>query len=313
MKKRFKSRKKRRYIKKIIYFFIAILFIYISKYINVSRQYNKAMMNAILENMTESYNINNNYIYKVFKTNYKAAVTSPKFILNLELNYKPKSLSNSEEEVIFLSESNSPIVYIYNSHQGEKYSNKYLEDYNIVPSVVTASYMLKEKLENIGIETIVEDNDILLYMKQNNYDHSKSYIASRYFLNKVIDKYNSIKLYIDLHRDSVNGDVTTVRINDKEYAKVMFVIGLKYNTYEYNLAVVQNINEKLNEQYNGISRGILKKDNIGANGIYNQDLSPNIILIELGGVDNNIDQINNTLDVLSIVIGEYINEKEEEQ
>ena len=76
----------------------------------------------------------------------------------------------------------------------------------------------------------------------------------------------------------------------------------------YNLS--EKLNNKLKEKNPGITRGILKKGNIGANGIYNQDLNPNIILIEVGGYQNNIDEVNNSLDALSIVIGEYINEKE---
>ena len=43
--------------------------------------------------------------------------------------------------------------------------------------------------------------------------------------------------------------------------------------------------------------------------IFNQDLSPRAILIELGGVDNTLDEINNTLKVISEVLNEYIIEE----
>ena len=312
MKKRFKS-KKRKSKKFLIYIFLLLLLLYFKPF-NLKfklKNSNVRLINEILDSMTYNYNLSNKKLYNSIKKNYKNLFNSPKFILNSQLMYKPsKSKIEVQEKPFKYSENDAPLIYIYNSHQGEKYSNKYFEDYNIVPSVITASYMLKEKLDNIGINTIVEENDILSYMKQNNYDHSKSYIASRYFLEQIINKYDSIKLYIDLHRDSVSHDATTVNIDGKDYAKLMFVIGLKYETYEQNLSIVQYLNNKLNENYSGISRGILKKNNVGANGIYNQDLNSNVILIELGGIDNNIDEINNTLDILSKVIGEYINEKE---
>ena len=311
MKRRFKARK-RKNRKGLIYILIFVCLIYFEPYINKYRLKfsNELLINNLLENMTSSYTLKESTVYKIIKSNLKNLFNSPEYILSTELKYTMNNKDNHEKVSFLYNENELPIVYIYNSHQGEKYSNKYLEDYNIVPSVLTASYMLEEKLENNGINTLVEESDILAYMKNNNYDHSKSYIASRYFLTNTMNKYNSIKLYIDLHRDSVNHDVTTISIDGKDYAKVMFVIGLKYETYEQNLSIAEYLNNKLNENYKGLSRGILKKDNVGANGIYNQDLSPNIILIELGGIDNNIDEINNTLDILSKVIGEYLNEED---
>ena len=42
------------------------------------------------------------------------------------------------------------------------------------------------------------------------------------------------------------------------------------------------------------------------NGVYNQDLSPKSILIELGGQYNEIEELNNTIKVLAKVILKYI-------
>ena len=43
--------------------------------------------------------------------------------------------------------------------------------------------------------------------------------------------------------------------------------------------------------------------------IFNQDLSNNAILIELGGVDNDLEEINNTLHILAKILNEYIIEE----
>ena len=65
----------------------------------------------------------------------------------------------------------------------------------------------------------------------------------------------------------------------------------------------------LEEKYPGLTRGVLKKEGEYVNGVYNQDLNPNIILLELGGNNNNIDELTNTIDLIIPIIGEYINER----
>ena len=45
---------------------------------------------------------------------------------------------------------------------------------------------------------------------------------------------------------------------------------------------------------------------MNVNGIYNQDLSPNTLLIEVGGVDNTIEEVYNTIEALANVLNKYI-------
>jgi stage II sporulation protein P len=205
---------------------------------------------------------------------------------------------------------NKPKVYIYNSHQGELYTNKYMENSNITPNVMLASTMLQEKLESLGIKTIVEKNDILKYMSDNGLNHGGSYIASRYFLNKVYEKYPNLDLYIDLHRDATSYDIVHTSIDGKDYARVLFVIGLENHKYQSNLDITNKLNNIILSTYPDLTRGIMKKEGPGVNGVYNQDLNSNVILIEIGGDKNNIDEVNNTLDIIAKVIERYINEKE---
>ena len=241
----------------------------------------------------------------------KNIFNNPIYILKSEIKYDNNVQKENSNNILMSTVSiDSPKVYIYNSHQKEEYSYKYLEEYNIIPNVLMASNMLKDKLENLGINTLVEENDITKYMEENNLDHSGSYIASRYFLTNTMNKYNSIELFIDLHRDAASYEATHTIIDGKDYAKVLFVVGGEYDTYLLNKKVEEDINNIINEKYPTLSRGILKNEGWGKNGVYNQDLNSNIILIEVGSNYNNIDEVNNTLDALAIVIGEYLNEKE---
>jgi stage II sporulation protein P len=72
----------------------------------------------------------------------------------------------------------------------------------------------------------------------------------------------------------------------------------------------QKLHEQLNAIVPSISRGILKKGEEGANGIYNQDLARNIVLIELGGIDNTEEELMRTIAVLARAIA---NMKQNEQ
>lgn len=90
----------------------------------------------------------------------------------------------------------------------------------------------------------------------------------------------------------------------------MFVVGLDHKNYEPNLNLANELNNIIEEKYPGISRGISKKTGKGVNGIYNQDISSNSMLIEVGGVDNTIEEVNNTMDVLAEIISNYIKERD---
>lgn len=301
MRRKFK-RKKRLKIRFIVYVFVFIFLIYLFNIYIMRFKFitsNEKMLNNFLSE------IGNNNIDNLLNYIDKNIFNSPVYLLESQLNYR-KDRDNYEFAYVNVDK---PRIYIYNSHQGEEYSSKYLEDYNITPNVLMASEMLAEKLNKLNINTIVEENNILEYMNKNNLDHAGSYIASRYFLEKTMKKYNSIELYIDLHRDAVSHNASYIKINDKDCAKILFVIGLENSNYQSNLEVVEKINTIINNKYPGLSRGIMKKQGYGVNGVYNQDLNSNVILIEIGGHENNIDEVNNTLELVSSAIGEYFNEK----
>ena len=205
---------------------------------------------------------------------------------------------------------NNPIIYIYNSHQLENYNNKNLEIYGITPNVLMTSYILKEKLNKLGLSTIVETTNMTDFLNINGWDHASSYKASRLLMLENISKYESLKYFIDIHRDSVSKKVSTVNINNKSYAKVLFVVGLEHSNYQKNLNNTSKINTLIEKYYPGLSRGIYKKSGSGVNGIYNQDLDENVILIEVGAVENTIEEVFNTIEALSNVLYYYIKGEE---
>ena len=98
---------------------------------------------------------------------------------------------------------------------------------------------------------------------------------------------------------------STTTINNESYAKVLFVMGTNYDNKK-NLEMANALNDYLKKFDSTLSRGIMLRGGTGTGGIYNQNFSPNTVLIEVGGQYNTIQEVNNTLKVLAEAICKYI-------
>ena len=239
-------------------------------------------------------------------------VNKPISILENVFHFRP----NEQTNMTYVNNPNTkqiekleikPTVYIYNTHQTESYQGNALEGYSIKPGVMMASYILQERLARENIKSLVMEDNISDYLNLNNMKYNKSYIASRKFLTEALEKYNEYKLIIDLHRDSISKDKSTVIINNKSCAKISFVVGEDHDNYEKNLKTATKLNDSIKQKYPTLTRNILVKGGKGTNGIYNQDLSENIVLIEIGSQENTIDEVLNTIELLTPIIKDYVN------
>lgn len=201
-----------------------------------------------------------------------------------------------------ISLNNNNLVYIYNTHDTEKYTLPFTSDYSIIPDVTLVSKMLKEYLKNYNIDSYIESSKTKDYLKKNKLKYSDSYEASRYYLEKNLN--NNYKLILDIHRDSLRHKYTLYEKENKKYARILFIIGASNKNYKKNKEVAENLNKRLNDKYKGISRGVTIRED----ATYNQDLNSNIILVKIGGIDNTLEELNNTIEVFSKVINDYIKE-----
>lgn len=313
MKKRIKTKRKLKFRYKILFSASIVLtsFLFLFHFL-----YNKFLIkldNETLINHLVDYNLNTKKTHNIFYD--IVNLNSTNFILKYTLGVD--TLKESDEELVSGIEAEyiedpyektvkDPILYIYNTHQTEGYQKSNNASYNITPSVLMASYILRESLNDLGIPSMVETNDITELLKVNSWKYSYSYAASKILLEDAAKKNPSLVYFIDIHRDSMSYDITTTTIDNKKYAKVLFIIGKDNPNYEKNLEMANAINEYIKKVDPKLSRGITKKGGSGVNGIYNQNLSPNAILIELGGQYNTITEINNTLPILSKAIKEYV-------
>ena len=246
-------------------------------------------------------------IIKIIRTNYK--INEDKLIY-LTYTYLGKAQKKENNEIVFKEKENtnqrSPTVYIYNTHQTESYLYDKVNNYNLDYNVMFASYILKEYLNDYNILSFVESASIKKVLNENNLIYKDSYKASRILLEESIINYPTLKYFIDLHRDSSVYEKTTCVIDNKSYAKILFVLGLENKNYLENEKMINSLNERLIKVNSCLSRGITKKSGVGVDGVYNQDFNSNAILIELGGQYNTITEVNNTLKIFAKVLAEYI-------
>ncbi len=288
MKKIFKSRKSKKInIGKIILTLLISFFAYII--INKINLFKTEKFINILKNTSMN------------EINLKSIDMKGEYLINIGLSNFDKikfdkiTFKQTEKKELELE----PKIYIYNTHQTEEY--KTIENYNLTPTVHTASYILKDLLKEYNIGVIVEDSDLKTDMKKLGVNYNNAYQVSKYWLNNL--NKNDLKLYIDLHRDSIGHNLSNVTVEGKDYAKIMFVMGNNYD-YKDNLDVATKLVNELEKINKDISRGIFTRKN----SVYNQDFNKNCVLIEIGGPESSYESVSNSLKVLALAIKNYIGE-----
>ena len=320
MKKKFisKNKKSKKIKPKIILFFIMIFSSFIitikplSKY-NLPYQ-NSDLVTFLIENNNHfivNSKSNYSYFHKIMTKLIDLDLTDPLSILDTNFKGLTKKIDVDNKDVKKVSNEDvikevEPTIYLYNSHDTEEYKPSSFAEYSVMPTVKLSDYVLKEKLEDNGFSVIIEEQSISSIRSSLGLNYAGSYQASRSLMEQAKEKYPSLIYFIDLHRDSLSHDKTTLTYNDKNYAKVMFLVGLENPNYVGNLDFSTKISELVNTKVPGLSKGIYEKEGEGVNGVYNQDFSNRTILIEVGGPENTIDEVYETLLILSDVLTEVI-------
>ncbi len=317
MAKKLKTKKKLKWKYKILFSILIMLFSFTVAFRYFVKRFFHTFTNDSFITYLVEYNLNTKNTHHLFYD--VLNLDSTHFLLKYSLGLD--SLKEEDEDITgieasyiedpYKNDSKEPIVYLYNTHQTEGYQKSNNASYNITPSVLMASYILRESLNDLGVPTLVETNDITELLRIHSWKYSYSYAASKILLEDAIEKNPTLSYFIDLHRDSMSYEITTTTFNNKNYAKVLFVIGKDNPNYEQNLKMAESIDASLKKVNPNLTRGISLKGGSGVNGIYNQNISPNAILIEIGGQYNTIMEINNTLPILADAILEYVKGEQE--
>lgn len=210
-------------------------------------------------------------------------------------------------------------VYIYHTHSWESFlplinGAKVPDDAtstNNKINVVAVGTRLSQDLINKGIGVEHDTSNMGAELKGKNWNYNNSYSLSREHVQEAMTGDRDVKFLIDIHRDSQRKAITTTTINDKKYARIDIIVGKENQNYKENLNYAKELNSLLEKLYPGLSRGVFIKSKSDGNGIYNQDLSNRSILLEFGGVDNNLEELYNAVDAFAKVFSEYYWKAEE--
>ncbi len=212
-------------------------------------------------------------------------------------------------EPLKLPNKKGPQILIYHTHTTESFL-KNLEQLTM-KNVASRTTDSKYNVTRVGEELISNlkkyDINVLHDTTIHDKDYNSSYVSSLKTLTKYVDKYSSLKMTIDLHRDAVIGQKLRVvkQINGKNAAQIMFVIGtdskLSNPRWKENLKLALKIQARLNELYPGIAKPIYISKNR-----YNQHLTNGSVIVEIGGDGNTIDESVRSTEYLARAINDVL-------
>ncbi|MBM7607300.1 stage II sporulation protein P [Lysinibacillus composti] len=203
--------------------------------------------------------------------------------------------AEAKEVLMLFTHSHEAFIPMVKSENGE--SAVYHSSSNITEfeEIIKKHFNLNSlNTKFLGVDTMDE-------LKKTNRTFSEAYNVVRPFLSTELQK-NNYDLVVDLHRDSAKREISTLNYKNQSYGKLYFVVGEDHRDYSKNQSYAQQISDQLNELVPGISRGVIGKKGEHVDGIYNQDLANNMVLIELGGIENTQEEINRTISVLAKAI-----------
>ncbi|HOE56557.1 MAG TPA: stage II sporulation protein P [Bacillota bacterium] len=211
----------------------------------------------------------------------------------------------------------SPQILIYHSHSTESYMPNTAGNYHTLEekyNVISVGNILTKEIQDKYKYKVLHDKT-----QHDKVSYAYSYSNSLITIKNSINKYKSIKVILDLHRDAFDADKYTyaekiakkaeytASINGKNAARIMLVIAQGNPNYDELEKFAVYIKRKMDILYPGL---FLKID-VKSRGKYNQYFSNHSVLVEVGCMLNTIEEAKYSAELFSRVLGEVINDLKE--
>ncbi len=198
-----------------------------------------------------------------------------------------------------VEKNEQPQILIYHTHATESYlledKSVYTEKDNVrttdnTKNVVAVGEKIAEQLRAAGY-SVIHDTTLHDYPGYNG-----SYTRSAETVKNILKQHPSIKIAIDVHRDSISSGESdkvapTVTVDGKQAAQVMMVMGSQtgsikdHPNWRQNLRLALKLQYVLETTYPQLARAISLKS-----AKYNQNLTAGSILVEMGTDANTLEQ-----------------------
>ena len=109
------------------------------------------------------------------------------------------------------------------------------------------------------------------------------------------------QLIFDVHRDAVPPEEYEKRVEGKDVTRILLVVGQQNQNADNNRNFAVNLKEIADEEHPGLIKGIL-----GAQGNYNQDLTPQAMLLEVGAHTNSREEAERAVALFADVVDIYV-------
>lgn len=246
------------------------------------------IMETLLDSKTAE-DLTPSVTFLVASTNYDMAIYEQSLKRHEEY-LEPQDIEIINPPIVLPQKAMYKSILLYNTHQMEEYADE--------GNVITAATYFKEKLEKKGFVVDFITDDFVAYGRNLGYGYKQLYSVSRVFLEEALQE-KDYDLIIDFHRDALPREITYVTYEGKDYAKLMFSIGVNNTNYQKNYQTASTIYDKLSNQEIPIMKPIYT-----IRSTYNQDLGNQIVLLEVGSHTNKYQEVLNSLDVLVEVLSE---------
>lgn len=201
-------------------------------------------------------------------------------------------------------DGSKPKILIYHTHSQEAFKDSKAGDKK-TSIVGMGDILTKELNDTYRIPTMHHEG--VYDLIGGKMDRSRAYQLAEVKVRKILKKYPSIEVVIDLHRDGVGNNTHLVTsIDGKKTGQIMFFNGLSRTKKNGDIAYLKNpyIQDNLafsmqmqlaaTKKYPGFARRIYLKSYR-----YNMHLMPKYLLIEAGAQTNTVKEMQRSMKVLA--------------
>lgn len=246
---------------------------------------------------------------------------------NAPLSYDGVYMKNSTDLTVSIKElleasltfkiarDSSPQVLIVHTHTTETFMTEDADYYTEAFSsrtretdknMVSVGKIVAERLNNVGIKTLHDTTE-------HDYpNYTGSYSRAAKTITGYLNKYPSIKVVLDLHRDAVtSGESDKVKlvteIEGKKAAQVMLVMGSQsgsvtnFPNWKENLKLAVRLQRKIEQMYPTLARplSLMPKN-------YNESLTTGSLLIEFGTDANTLAEAHYSAELVGNALAELL-------
>lgn len=221
----------------------------------------------------------------------------------------------TQEPEFNIKKNGLPQVLIYHTHTTESYLEEDNGQFDLSftgrttdpeKNMVRVGDEITKELEAMGI-AVIHDTTI------HDYTYNGSYGRSAETIQNILNKYPSIEIALDIHRDAiVKTDEMIVKptsvIDGKNVAQVMIIAGCDNGTmnmpnWPHNLKFAVRFQDKMESMFPGLTRPILFDYRS-----YNQKMTNGSLLVEVGSHANTLDEAIYAGQLVGKALASYLDE-----